>query len=62
MGYKKKILLFLENALSLWNLQLKFLPPNTTSKTQPMDMGIIQAMKLKFRNIYLKTEQLLNSL
>lgn len=61
MGYKKKILLFLENALSLLNLQLKFLPPNTTSKTQPMDMGIIQAMKLKFRNIYLKTEQLLNS-
>lgn len=49
MRCQKKILLFLENALSLSNLQLKFLPPNTTSKTQPMDMGIIQAVKLKFR-------------
>ena len=51
---KRKFLLFLDNApshpeIQLSNIELKFLPPNTTSKTQPMDMGIIQATKLKFR-------------
>ena len=48
----RKILLFVDNALShpkckLDNVKLSF-PPNTTSKIQPMDQGIIQAMKLKF--------------
>ena len=28
--------------------KLKFLPANTTSKSQPMDQGIIQTIKLKF--------------
>ncbi|XP_071481843.1 tigger transposable element-derived protein 4-like [Diadema antillarum] len=50
----RKILLILDNApshpkLQLTNIKLLFLPPNTTSVTQPMDQGIIQATKLKFR-------------
>ena len=51
---KRKILLFLDNApshpkISLDNIKLLFFPPNTTAKSQPMDQGIIQAMKLKYR-------------
>jgi hypothetical protein len=51
---KRNILLFVDNAPShpevqLSNVAVKFLPPNTTSYTQPMDQGIIQATKLKFR-------------
>ncbi|XP_069105391.1 tigger transposable element-derived protein 4-like [Argopecten irradians] len=51
---KRKILLFIDNApshpsIDLSNVEVKFLPPNTTSLTQPMDQGIIQATKLKFR-------------
>ena len=51
----RKVLLFLDNApshptqLKLENVKVQFLPPNTTSHCQPMDQGIIQAMKLKFR-------------
>ena len=50
----RKILLFIDNApshpdLHFSNVVVRFLPPNTTSFTQPMDQGIIQAMKLKFR-------------
>ncbi|KAK3104668.1 hypothetical protein FSP39_007460 [Pinctada imbricata] len=50
----RKILLFLDNTTShsemdLSHVKLKFFPPNTTSHTQPMDQGIIQATKLKFR-------------
>ena len=51
---KRKILLFLDNApshprMELNHVEIKFLPPNITSKAQPMDQGIIQATKLKFR-------------
>ena len=51
---KKTILLFVDNApchqdTHLSNVQVKFRSPNTTSFTQPMDQGIIQATKLKFR-------------
>ena len=54
---KRKVLLFLDNAtshtepLALSNVTLKFLPPNTTSKLQPLDLGIIRAFKaLNYQN------------
>ena len=42
----RKILLFADNASchlppELVNIKLQFLPPNTTSLTQPLDQGII---------------------
>lgn len=51
----RNILLFLDNApahpdVKLNNVKLVFLPPNTTSLSQPMDQGIIQALKLKYRS------------
>jgi len=50
----RSVPLFLDNApshprLTLKNVKLQFLPPNTASRTQPMDQGIIQAVKLKYR-------------
>lgn len=56
---KRKILLFLDNAqshlkINLSNIKLRFFPANTTSKLQPMDQGIIQTLKPKFRNRQLK--------
>ena len=32
--------------LSLTNISLKFLPPNTTAKLQPCDQGIMQSLKV----------------
>jgi len=57
---KRKVLLFLDNATShaeplvLSNVTLKFLPPNTTSKLQPLDLGIIRAFKARYRKHMLK--------
>ena len=56
---KRKILLFMDNAsshshLNLKNIKLQFFPANTTSKLQPMDQGIIQATKLKYRKLQLR--------
>ena len=54
MGRKdQKVLLFLDNATSHSNLQLcnvkpKFLPANATSIIQPLDQGIILAMKRNY--------------
>ena len=50
----RKILLFLDNApvhpnISLKNVKLQFFPANTTALLQPMDAGIIQTLKLKYR-------------
>ena len=34
---------------NLKGIKLYFLPPNTTSKTQPMDQGVIRSLKAKYR-------------
>lgn len=57
---KRKILLFLDNAAShprqpvLHNIKICFLPPNTTAICQPLDQGIIQAFKVRYRSKILK--------
>eukprot|EP00105_Crassostrea_gigas_P001681 XP_011413939.2 PREDICTED: tigger transposable element-derived protein 4-like [Crassostrea gigas] len=56
---KRKILLFLDNApshlkINLSNIKLQFFPANTTTQLLQMDQGIIQTLKLKFRNRKLK--------
>lgn len=49
------IILILDNCAAhpytetLKNITLEFLPPNTTSLTQPLDMGIIKNLKTKYR-------------
>ena len=51
----RKILLLVDNCTAhphvstLKNIQLKFLPPNTTSLIQPMDQGIIKNLKTLYR-------------
>ena len=60
MGRKgQKGLLFLDNATShsdvqLCNVKLKFLPASITSILQPLDQGIILAMKRKYRKTQLR--------
>ncbi|CAH2088978.1 unnamed protein product [Euphydryas editha] len=63
----KKILLLVDNCPAhphienLKKITLVFLPPNTTSVLQPMDQGIIRALKLHFRkNHVLKMIHLLD--
>lgn len=58
---KKMILLLVDNCPAhieiqdLKNITLVFLPPDTTSVLQPMDQGIIRALKTNFRkNLVLK--------
>lgn len=52
---KRKILLFLDNCTvhnnppPLDHVKLIFFPPNTTSKLQPLDQGIIQNFKILYR-------------
>ena len=51
----RNILLILDNCAThpnldcLTNIQLQFLPPNTTALAQPMDMGIIKNLKPMYR-------------
>lgn len=56
----RHILLFLDNAachphLDLSNIKLCFLPPNTTSLSQPLDQGIIQNLKVHYRKHVLQS-------
>lgn len=54
--FKRKIALIIDNCTAhphvqnLKWIELIFLPPNTTSHTQPMDQGIIRALKAKYRS------------
>jgi hypothetical protein len=36
--------------LKLTNIELLFLPPNTTAKLQPLDAGLIRSFKQRYRN------------
>ena len=51
----RRILLIVDNCsvhiqdVQMNNIILVFLPPNTTSKLQPCDAGIIQAVKMNYR-------------
>ena len=57
---KRRILLLLDNCSAhvsvddLQNVKLLFLPPNTTSKIQPLDQGIINSFKLNYRKLLLE--------
>ena len=57
---KRKILLVIVNCtahprgLELTNINIKFLPPNTTAKLQPCDQGIIQSLKVHYRHQLVK--------
>lgn len=52
---KKKILMFIDNCTAhgdvpkLKNVKVEFLPPNTTSKLQPLDQGVIKNFKVLYR-------------
>jgi len=43
---------------NLTNVEVLYLPPNTTSHTQPCDQWIIQAFKVKYRSQLLSTRLL----
>ncbi|KAG0434594.1 Tigger transposable element-derived protein 6 [Dictyocoela muelleri] len=51
---KRKVLLVLDNCpghkitIETSNIEILFLPKNTTSKLQPLDAGIIRSFKAKF--------------
>ena len=53
MQYPMQIENIVSNAAHLQversNMKVVFLPPNTTSKLQPCDAGIIQTVKLRYR-------------
>ncbi|CAF1597859.1 unnamed protein product [Rotaria magnacalcarata] len=57
---KSKIILFLDSApyhpvdIELSNIKLQYFPPNTTSKLQPLDQGIIHAFKTHYRKRLVK--------
>ena len=55
----RKILLMLDNALShnilnLTNIKLHFLPLNTTTHLQPLDVGVINSVKAHYRECQLQ--------
>ncbi|XP_033228933.1 tigger transposable element-derived protein 4-like [Belonocnema kinseyi] len=57
---KRKVLLFIDNCSAhglipeLRNIDVVFLPPNTTSVLQPMDQGIINSFKNHYRSILVR--------
>ena len=54
---KRKVTMIVDNCpahpkvTGLKAIKLIFLPPNTTSKTQPMDQGVIQNLKVHYRKL-----------
>ena len=56
----RKIVLIVDNCPAhpivegLKATELVFLPPNTTSKTQPMDQGVIRSLKVKYHRKIIK--------
>ena len=57
----QRVLLLLDNCpshkidgLVLSNVDVHFLPPNTTSKIQPMDAGVIMSFKKHYHNLHIK--------
>jgi hypothetical protein len=55
----RKIWLFVDNCsthpfINLSNIKLVFLPPNTTSRLQPMDQGIIHCLKSYYRRKFVQ--------
>jgi len=60
ISQKRKILLFIDNCpahndtSNLQNITVEFFPPNTTSKLQPLDAGIICNFKVHYRSLVVK--------
>ena len=57
----QRVLLLLDNCtshkvenLALPHVEIHFLPPNTTSKIQPIDAGIIISFKKHYRYYYIR--------
>ena len=59
MCKNRKIILFIDNCgahpdVQLNNVAVEFLPPNTTSRLQPLDAGIIKTVKSIYRKHLLR--------